>query len=150
MDRESSDWRRFIGMSKRFRYAEELISTINLRTGEMDVFPETPEQRSAGLRKGSNARRAAAFANKDALEATRKEAIAEAWRLYYAGTPMPIHFDIIHRRGKYTKTERCTLRDTGFHRHVFKETEIVGSFGAIMFQTNRSKNITAQFVWQSV
>lgn len=134
-------------MSKRFKYAEEFISNINFQTGDTDMIPETLGQRRARLRKGSNARRAAAFANRVALENRRKEAIAEAWRLYYAGTPMPIHFNIIHRRGKYTKTERWTLRDSGFTRHLCKEAEIVGSFGAIVTRANRSKDIPPQFVW---
>lgn len=44
----------------------------------------------------------------------RKAALAEAFRLAYAGEPFPIHFDVVFEKGGVTTTERFTLADAVF------------------------------------
>jgi hypothetical protein len=133
-------------MTKRLKYPEEFIPIINFETGDTDMIRETVEQRRARLRRSSAARRQAAFANQYALRNVRADAVAEAWRLYYAGASFPIHFDVIHSSGKYTTTERLTLVDAGFTKHFTRPDEIVGSMGAQDLR-GRAATVPAHFIW---
>ena len=131
------------GMNRKLKYPEVFNSILTIETGKFEMVAEIKEQRQLRLRLTSNARRAAAFGHR-ALNENRIEPLTLAWKEIYEGKSFPIHFDICHLSGRYTKIERYTLLHASFTKRVFEDGAIVGSLGANNF-VNRSKAIPAHF-----
>lgn len=128
------------------KYPTQFKDVLNFETLDTDSVEETAEDRAARLRRERDARRSEAMkAIRQAAPAARREALAKAFRLAYAGRPLPIHFDVVFEGDTVTRTERYTLSQAAFSSHLFRQKS-VGAFGGIKLRVNRSSAVEPAFV----